>query len=357
MSSRPTLQDIAVAAGVAASTVCRALRSDRRIPASTQERIRNVAQELGYRPDPLLSALSLRRRGKSASTEITTIAYVMNGWQESRDRASGIRSAFGEACWEGARSRAEDLGYRLEAFSLQAGGMSGRRLSQILYARGISGVCVAPLASPRGHLTLDWKKFSCAAIGYTLTRPDLHRAVAHHYHGILLALREMRRLGYRKIGVYIDELTSKRVDDIWLAGVLLYARRYPKNRFPVLVTSGDSRQTAFRKEILSWFRKERPDAVIGNSAIHQILQDEGIRFPEDIGFAELHRNRKFDGINACIDQRTGQIAAAAIDLIVEQIQKNERGIPSFAKTVMIAGEWRPGRSAQAKNGGHLHPGK
>jgi len=350
MSLRPTLQDIATAAGVAASTVCRALRNDRRIPASTQERIREIAENLGYRPDPLLSALSLRRQGKSGSAEITTIAYIDN----NRGRILGEQEyGFREACWAGAKTRAEELGYRLEAFHIGNRELSERRLSQILYTRGIIGVCIAPLVSARGHLKLDWEKFACAAIGYTLVRPSLHRAAAHHYQSILLALREMRRLGYQRIAVFLDEATSRRVDDIWLAGVLLYARRYPKMHFPVLVKSGSVTDPAFCRMVVSWYRKQKPDAIIGNTAFRRILEAEGIRFPQDAAYAGLYRIHQYDGLIACVDQRTEQIAGTAIDLVIEQIQKNERGIPISPKTVLVTGQWQPGSSAQPKSRSRL----
>ena len=47
--SRPTIYDVAEAAGVATSTVSRALAHPGRVSFATAERIRQVAAELGYR--------------------------------------------------------------------------------------------------------------------------------------------------------------------------------------------------------------------------------------------------------------------------------------------------------------------
>ena len=59
----PSMSQLARVAGVHQSTVSRALRRDRSIPAATRQRIQALADKLGYRPHPLVSALvALRRR-------------------------------------------------------------------------------------------------------------------------------------------------------------------------------------------------------------------------------------------------------------------------------------------------------
>ena len=56
-----TIYDVARAAGVAPSTVSRAFSRPGRVNAGTAERIRKVADELGYRANPLARALSTAR--------------------------------------------------------------------------------------------------------------------------------------------------------------------------------------------------------------------------------------------------------------------------------------------------------
>lgn len=55
--SRPTIYDVAAACGVAPSTVSRAFARPGRVNADTAERIRRVAEEMGYRTNPLARAL------------------------------------------------------------------------------------------------------------------------------------------------------------------------------------------------------------------------------------------------------------------------------------------------------------
>ncbi|WP_298455439.1 LacI family DNA-binding transcriptional regulator [uncultured Cellulomonas sp.] len=55
--TQPTIYDVALACGVAPSTVSRAFSRPGRVNAETAERIRTVAAELGYRTNPLARAL------------------------------------------------------------------------------------------------------------------------------------------------------------------------------------------------------------------------------------------------------------------------------------------------------------
>ena len=58
---RPTITDVATAAGVAASTVSRAFTRPGRVNADTREHVLSVAAELGYYPNPVARALESGR--------------------------------------------------------------------------------------------------------------------------------------------------------------------------------------------------------------------------------------------------------------------------------------------------------
>ncbi|MBD8079386.1 LacI family DNA-binding transcriptional regulator [Cellulosimicrobium arenosum] len=60
-SPSPTIYDVAQAAGVATSTVSRAFSRPGRVNAETAERIRRIANELGYRTNPLARGLPTGR--------------------------------------------------------------------------------------------------------------------------------------------------------------------------------------------------------------------------------------------------------------------------------------------------------
>lgn len=329
------MKEVAAAAGVSAATVSRSLGMDPQIPAETRTRIQKIATKLGYRPDPLLSAFARRRRGKSTGSEVTTLAYVTNFPTSDEWRTNPFYSPM----FEGANDHALRNGYKLEHFWLREPGMTGERLSRILYSRGIAGIFIAPTPVARSRLNLDWPRFSCVTIGYSLLRPDLHRVTPHHFHALLNADRKLRRLGYTRIGFCIYEGTSGRVDDLWLAGALLTQRRHPDSPLKVFLFTDDT-----LNRIANWALSERLEVVLSdNSQALEELRRAGIRAPGDIDFATLNWVKSETEI-AGINQRPAAIGAAAVDLIVAQIRRNERGIPEIPVTSMVEGAWVNGPS-------------
>ena len=75
-AGEPTSSDVAQAAGVSQSTVSRAIRGDSRISAATRQRVREVAQEIGYRQSNApLAARPTRRRVGIVVSDVTNPFY------------------------------------------------------------------------------------------------------------------------------------------------------------------------------------------------------------------------------------------------------------------------------------------
>jgi len=326
-SSKVTVADVAAAAGVSPSTVSRALRNHPDIAAATCERIQALAESMGYQPDPLISAL-LARRFRKGGAEIGTIAYVTA--YPTRD---GWRFGFLKEVYEGAREQAIKRGYSLEPFWLKEPRMTGRRLSEILVSRGIRGLLLPPLVQGYGHVRLQWERFSCAAVGYSMIRPSLHRATTHHFHNTLLALRSLRRAGYRRIGMPIAVNTNRKVGENFLAAALYFQRRYGERSVSIWMIGFDH-GGQLREAVRKWIEQERPDCIFGP---HSIISLECLR-PGDPPFAG-QGGTGFFVHHPHIDEKPRLVGAAAVDLIIGQIQRNETGIPADPKVVMVEGQW------------------
>lgn len=338
---RVRLADVAKRAGYSASTVCRALKSDPQIPESTRRRVAEVAMHMGYTPDPLLSAFASRRRGRSEKTDITTIAYLTKFPEPLLWR----KNPFYLRLFEGAQARASQRGYKLQHCWMGEPDMSGERLSDILYHQGISAVCIAPTPKANSHLSLIWSRFSCIMYGYSLVRPALNRICPNNFHGILIAIRELRRLGYKRIGFCVFKDTSRRVDNQWLAG-FLFCKSSLKGIYLSYFVFDDHSED----RISDWCRKERLEAVVGGEPnVLTELKRSGL-YPGEIDYAAVSWTPEEPEI-AGLDQRPEEIGATGVDLVTAQLQRGDRGLPAMPLTTTVEGIWKNGPSLRRATDG------
>lgn len=335
----PTIRQLAALAGVSRTTVSLALRNHPSLPADTRARIQKVAAAHGYKQDPLVSTLMAQLRTSRSNRAVERIAYFTT-W-DTRDgwRRPGNTNNF----FLGATARAQKLGYELEHIWAREPGLTTARLSKILYTRAIRGIVLAPFANPRSHITMEWKHFATSAISHTLVRPLVHRASHGHYNGMFLALRHLRHHGYRRIGFATRLEQSERVGNNWLAALLVYQQTIPEaQRVPPLLSPVPTNAGMDADGFKAWYHANKPDVVISNLINPlELLQSMGLRVPEDVGYASLDLINKDDPWSG-IDQQAVEVGAAALDLVVTQLQNNEFGLPKYPKTVYMDGLWREG---------------
>jgi LacI family transcriptional regulator len=329
-----TMEIVAQKAGVSRSTVSRALRNHPAIPNRTRQRIKNIADRLGYRPNPFVAVLMSRLKAVRKPDATARIALVSKfpfgtGW---KDNPSVTRMV------EGAFVQAHNLGYQLETFSLAEAGMTPERLSRILCSRGIQGVIILPTPKSGAEMKLDWSKFSPVALGYSLAEPQLHRVCNHLAHTMTKTLDHVIRLGHRRIGLAMRSDTDIRVDHTWRSGYLLYGDMFPDIDFvPMLLTLKWNKQTFH-----NWFLEMRPEVVVTDDMqVQEWLTDLNYRIPGDVGLTLLDCTRARCAC-AGIDQQHEIVGAMAVDLVVEQLQKNETGVPLHPKFITIEGSWIDG---------------
>lgn len=337
MSDEPqpvTMQMIADEAGVSRMAVSLALRNSPKISEATRERIREIAERLGYRPNPLVSALMTQLRDIRRVPRPTTIAFVTafptpDGW-----RRPGPFVEF----YEGARARGEALGYTLEEWWAANPAMTLKRFSEILYNRNIHGVLVAPLPAGVSTLALEWPVFASATIAFSLSDPVLHRASNDQYQSIGLALQEMTKLGYKRIGLALTAEQDRRVQRKWSAGFLVYQQQIPENqRVPMLFAD-----VGFPQAFTEWVEANKPDAILSQDPkCIEYLGRMKLQVPKDIGFANLALTDADTGM-AGINQNGRIVGASAMDLVDAQLRRNERGLSSTPKTVLVQGRWVAG---------------
>ncbi len=331
---RTTMRDIGEAVGVTASTVSLVLRGSTAVSEKTRQRVLRAARDLGYRADPYVSALMVNRRkgklpGASPVLAFATAFSTPDGWKSAGPDYL--------AYFEGARARAAQKGFRLEPFWLGPDGERGRRASGVFHARNINGVLLPPLPAGLAGLDLDWDFATHVALGFSLMNPSLNRVACDHFQSMILALRECRNQGLRRIGLVVTEIENRRTDYRWTAAFFIEQRNIPpKERVPPLfLKNWDGNPCS------DWVAKHKPGAILvatADAAVSGLIQ-AGCAEPDRPKLVSLRRGDGEDNVPG-IHQAPALLAATAVDFLVGAMGRGERGVPEHPNTILIDGVWR-----------------
>lgn len=342
--SRITLRELARKLKVSHTTVSRALRNDPAISESLRTRIREgVAKMGGYRPDPMLAALSNYRWHKDAKPISGELAWI-NCWPEPK-RLRSYKEF--DLYWEGAQQEAKHAGYVLEEFCCPKD-LAPERLEKILLARNIRGLLLTPGWS---GTTPDWGQFNWGGFcilrfGYSLQFPHAHLVTSDQLMDGLLAFESMWDRGYRRIGMVMRATQGTRL--VRFSAGYLYAqlRMCAKSRLsPLSLTEPNAKED--QRQLAAWLKKIKPDAILTDvTELPDLLAKAGYRVPKNIGLAALS---VLDGhADAGIDQNSKEIGRTAVQTLISLITHNERGIPRVPREVLVAGSWVDGSTLPTK---------
>jgi DNA-binding LacI/PurR family transcriptional regulator len=327
-----TTHDVANAAGVNQSTVSRALRNDPAVSQGLRDRIRKLADEMGYRPNPFVAAFTAQVRNYRKSPQHATLAFFHPADYGSFDMSVGY--------WSGAKRRAETVGFRTEDFHLSDVGGSFERMKKIFWTRAICGVLIFPVSDDPKFPETFFDGLAASTVDPSVHHPHLNRAQSNYFQGMQLCLRELTARGYRR-PAFCSLLSEVGVIGAeWLGAFTGWlAVQPPSNQIqPYLQTDWD--EARFKK----WLRKEKPDAIITNDQFFFWWAEDAGAVPPKVAFVALggiHSRPEVSGVN----QNGDLVGAAAVDMIVDQIHRNEYGLSPAAKTVLIEPAWREGTTA------------
>lgn len=324
------MKDVAEAAGVSKSAVSLALRNDSRISEKTRLMVHAVAEKLGYKRNPVVDSLMTQLRGGSNQTFKANIGLINC---TALDNLSNDRTV--SRLRDGVFRRAGQLGYGIEEFWLQRSDATPDRLEQILQTRGIRGLI---LIVPTSEKNLDqsfekvWSGFPCAVLGNTLLADRFNCATNDQYLTTRRSAEKLIEMGYQKPMLIVPEADDLFVDNKFSAGfVSVISRLLPvSNQIePVWHVDGDPSAN------LDAIEQYKPDVIISNKVeIYTTLLASGISVPEDVGFYLMDWQEDNVGISG-MRQNNRSVGAACADLVVEHIQKNEGGVQSNPKVVLI----------------------
>ena len=323
------MRTVARAAGVATSTVSKALRDDPTIPEARRREIQETARALGYRPNPLVATLMAQLHGQRRRNDPHHLAWI-DLWPSEE---ASSRLALFKPLLKGARARAAELGYGIEVHRAIRDRIEVGRLRQIVLARSQWGVIIPPVPESAMHYPLDLQGLTAVTIGTSLRSPMMHRVAPNLYQGGQLACLKLRAQGFRRIGLVLSRLISERVEGQWLGAYLAEQRRWPAGeRLPPLLTSPTD-----ARAVRAWLQKNRPDAVLlAEAPVQEWVNAARPRPAPTVAWLLLETPAR-DGHG--VDYRGEKIGAAAVEMVVGQIHRNERGNPEIPNTLLMDGIW------------------
>lgn len=328
-----TMRNVALAAGVAVSTVSKALRNDPTIPPKRCLELQRLAEDLGYRPHPLVATLMAQLHHRRRRNDPLSIAWI-DLWSAATGQESAINLV---PVLTGAQERANELGYRIEVYRAGREQITPEQLNRLLTAKGQWGLIIPPVPESFKYYPLDLRGLSAVTIGTSLQNPVMHRVSPNHFQGCVLAFKQLQKQGRKRIGLALSPTMNERTEGKWLGAYLSsQACLRSKEKVKPLIANPDD-----LKKISAWLDNDYPDVVLVAEKFQWKRASTLNQTPHQVpDLAWLMLSEPKNPKELCgLDYRPQQLGRAALEMVVAQIHRNERGHPDIAQTVLIDAIW------------------
>jgi LacI family transcriptional regulator len=225
--------------------------------------------------------------------------------------------------------------------------MTEKRLSEILRARGISGILLAAFPNEPYAISLPWDNFAVVLVGHVIHAPRLDCVVSDHTEALVTSARVLAQRGYRRIGLAIERYQDHITDQRWTLGhAALSVLVKGLASVPPLIP-----ERIEEENFLSWVDKNRIDCVVTLSTFRNCpnemekwLARPSLKRPH-VGLVSLDLTTVHPDW-AGIEQHSDEIGKAAVDLLLGKLRASEQGIPAVPRTLEVHGRWREGRTVR-----------
>jgi LacI family transcriptional regulator len=165
---------------------------------------------------------------------------------------------------------------------------------------------------------------------------------------MMLALRQLTVLGYKRIGLHIPLQVNDRACRQWTGALLNYQMSIPpKDRVEPLAAPSPT-----RKNLTPWLKKHKPDVIVTHLIeAHEALRELKVEVPGEIGLAilDLHpKDSRYAGL-AGVDQEIEAAGGAAVDMLIAQVFANEYGPPVKPRITLTEGRWVQASSVKQRD--------
>jgi len=339
---RPRIADVAREAGVSKTAVSFAFNSPERLSVETAIRIREVADTLGYRPNPVARMLTQRQTMTLGVLTPQALAVIFS-------------NPFFALFSEGVAHAAEDLGYELHFISPLHGS-----LALAVGRATVDGVVAIGLSADHPEVG----QIRGAGLPMVLVDsddlPEHSSVVVDDESGARAAAEHLAALGHRDVVVVAVEGPegsredapdgAPRPSDASLARDGVTARRLRGYRAvfqaagveigPNRVVAGQASieggAAAFQR---AWAQGHRPTALLAMSdamaiGAMSVARELGLRIPDDlsvVGFDDIDLAAHVDPPLTTVHQPIRQKGANAVRLLLAEVEQREAARPEHLR--------------------------
>ena len=334
------MRDLARLAGVSVMTVSRALRNSPKISEATRNKIRKLADEHGYRVNPLVSAqMASIRASRLIKYEATIGLLVFTPPEGLWVGAKKVIDGVFKAC--------EANGFSCDLFDLADKGFTAKRLNRTLKTRGIRGLIEAPMLLGLNHYDIDVSEMVVVSSSPGLLPQTVHRVCPDHYGNMDMLLRKLYEHGFRRPGLMVPHDLDSRFNHLWTSRFLAYQQTEKLGKVPLLMPEKTLLFSPDR--FMKWYERYRPDVLIVSS--QELFRDRffekaGIDIPSDIEVVKININDSGPGFSG-INMMSEAVGVGCVKLLSQLLYNNEFGVPENPMSVLVPGRWESGKMCPA----------
>ncbi|HYC96046.1 MAG TPA: LacI family DNA-binding transcriptional regulator [Sphingomicrobium sp.] len=323
-----TIVDVAQAAGVSAMTVSRALNSGGKISEQTRASVLRVIEELGYTPNPSARSLAAGRPNQ--------IGFVY----------SGITVAFLKNFLAGAVARARQTDNQLVVETCDLNDETSQREAARRMANAdVRGVILTPPISESSPLVEELQRLKIRFASVAVANPSDNPLTVRidHRRAAAEITRHLVELGHRRIGFVRGNpaYQSATERELGFRDALKAAGIDPAD-CPVVQGYYNLESGIAAAERLVQLQP-RPTAIFASNddmaaGVIYVAHQRGIAVPSDltvVGFDDMETALIVWPQLTTIRQPVAQMAASAIDLLLDDLEKQDQGLPPTTAEIVL----------------------
>ena len=245
---------------------------------------------------------------------------------------------------EGAKLRANELGYNLDVFYYGGRHYHSKYLDKVLITRNITGIILGGFYTHFTDIELSWDYYSIVKIESLPLQVRVHTLENNQYQVVRRAFQELRKLGFKRIGLCIADHDEKHTRNLFSAGYFVEQNMIPeKERIPLLVFKGNEFYEEFgesRSNILNWMTDNNLDVCISNWRILEpVAAEASKRMSKQVYAVSLDLENRGENSWGMV-QNHENVGSASVEVLSGLMQHHQKGQVESPRISLINATWK-----------------